>query len=67
MRFIRVLCLLLLVVPALLAQIKPAVGIRQNTPNVHAFTNAKIVVAPGNTIDKGTVVIRDGVITAVGA
>jgi imidazolonepropionase-like amidohydrolase len=48
------------------AQIKPPVGIRQNTPSVHALVNAKIVVAPGTVIEKGTLVIRDGVITAVG-
>jgi imidazolonepropionase-like amidohydrolase len=50
----------------LTAQIKPAVGIRQNTPSVHAFTNARIVISPGKIVDKGTLVIRDGIITAVG-
>ena len=52
--------------PAMRAQTRPPVGIRQNTPAVHAFTNARIVVAPGHTIAKGTLVIRDGVIEAVG-
>ncbi len=47
-------------------QIKPPVGIRQNTPDVHAFTNARIVVAPGIIIEKGTLVVRDGIIVAVG-
>ena len=60
--------ILSLLVPLFLAaQIKPAVGIRPNTPNVHAFTNARIVIAPGKVIEKGSVVIRDGVIIAVGA
>ncbi|MFQ5528461.1 MAG: amidohydrolase family protein [Thermoanaerobaculia bacterium] len=36
-------------------------------PDVHALTEVKIVVGPGQTIEKGTVVIRDGVIEAVGA
>ncbi len=36
-------------------------------PAVHALTDVRIVVAPGQTIEKGTVVIRDGVIVAVGA
>lgn len=45
----------------------PPEGLRQNTPKVHAFTNAKIVVAPGVTIEKGTMVIRDGVIEAIGS
>lgn len=34
---------------------------------VHALTGARIVVAPGEVIESGTVVIRDGVIEAVGA
>ncbi len=45
----------------------PAEGIRKNTPAVHALTNARIVQAPGKVIEKGTLVIRDGVIQAVGA
>jgi len=45
----------------------PAVGIRDKTPRVHALTNARIVMAPGRVIESGTVVIRDGIIDAVGA
>lgn len=41
-------------------------GLRHNTPRLHALTNATLVTAPGNTIEKGTIVIRDGLITAVG-
>jgi imidazolonepropionase-like amidohydrolase len=47
-------------------QIAPPVGIRHNTPSVHAFTNARIVTAPGTVIEKGTMIVRDGVITAIG-
>jgi imidazolonepropionase-like amidohydrolase len=36
-------------------------------PRVHALTDVKIVVAPGQVIERGTIVIRDGVIEAVGA
>lgn len=36
-------------------------------PRVHALENARIVVAPGQVIENGTVVIRDGVIEAAGA
>jgi len=36
-------------------------------PRVHALTGVRIVVAPGEVIESGTVVIRDGVLTAVGA
>jgi imidazolonepropionase-like amidohydrolase len=37
------------------------------TPRVHAIVHARIVPAPGQLIPSGTIVIRDGVITAVGA
>ncbi|NNF07965.1 MAG: amidohydrolase family protein [Candidatus Eisenbacteria bacterium] len=37
------------------------------TPNVHALTNVRIVTSPGRTIEQGTVVVRDGLIEAVGA
>ncbi len=49
------------------AQTSPAVGLRDNTPAVHALANGRIVVGPGNIIENGTVVIRDGVIEAVGS
>src|SRR5260221_9327523 len=37
------------------------------TPRVHAIVGARIVTEPGHVIPRGTIVIRDGVITAVGA
>ncbi len=42
-------------------------GIRQNTPSVHALKNITIVQSPGKRIEKGTIVIRDGIIQSVGA
>ncbi len=36
-------------------------------PSVHALSNVRIVVAPGQVVENGTVVIRDGVIEAAGA
>src|SRR3954453_1596993 len=45
----------------------PVVGLAQNTPAVFALTNLRIVPEPGKTIEKGTIVIRDGVIEAAGA
>ena len=48
-------------------QTKPIEGIRENTPKVHALMNARIVQASGRVIEKGTVVLRDGTIEAVGA
>src|SRR5438046_134313 len=36
-------------------------------PGTYAITNARIVPVSGPAIDRGTIVIRDGLITAVGA
>lgn len=49
------------------SQTTPPEGIRKNTPAVHALTNARIVQAPGKVITNGTLVIRDGIIQAVGS
>src|SRR3954466_15490085 len=65
---ISVSCALL--VATLLAQppsTVPPNGLRDNTPACHALVGARIVVAPGKTIEKGTLVVRDGKIVAVGA
>src|SRR5262245_39192042 len=45
----------------------PVIGIKENTPAVFALVNVRIVPEPGKSIDKGTIVIRDGVIEAAGA
>lgn len=45
----------------------PKQGIRENDPRVHALINAHIVAAAGKNIDKGTVLIRDGLILQAGA
>jgi len=44
----------------------PKQGIRENDPRIHALTNARIFAAPGKVIEKGTIVIRDGLIVEVG-
>lgn len=44
----------------------PEQGIRTNDPRLHALTNARIVTAPGKTIEKGTILVRDGLIVDVG-
>jgi imidazolonepropionase-like amidohydrolase len=36
-------------------------------PKVHALTGARVVVAPGRVLPKATVVVRDGILAAVGA
>ncbi len=48
------------------SQTSPTDGMRVNTPAVHAFTNATIVTSPGQSISNGTLVIRNGVVEAVG-
>jgi len=48
------------------AQTAPPVALRENTPSIFAFTNAKIVVSPGKVITKGALIVRDGTIEAVG-
>jgi imidazolonepropionase-like amidohydrolase len=45
----------------------PFAGLRENTPTVHALVGARIVTAPGAVIEQGTIVLREGVITHVGA
>lgn len=50
-----------------LAALALAAPVLAATPRVHAIVDARIVVAPGQVIPRGTVVMRDGLITAVGA
>ena len=45
----------------------PAEGIRKNDPAVHALKNLTIIPSPGTVIRNGTIIIRDGIIRAVGA
>ena len=45
----------------------PIEGLRDASPRVHAITGARIVTSPGAVIEHGTVILRDGVVAAVGA
>lgn len=45
----------------------PANGPPPSVPRIHALANARIIVGPGEVIEKGTIVVRDGVIEYVGA
>jgi len=70
--FKQILTLVLgfLMLPAILysqAQTSPTDGMKENTPGVHALTNATIVTSPGNVLNGATLIIRDGVIEAVGS
>ncbi|HMV26974.1 MAG TPA: amidohydrolase family protein, partial [bacterium] len=44
----------------------PVEGLHDKTPSIHAFVGATIIPGPGQKIDNGTIVIRDGVIEAIG-
>ena len=59
-----VLCL---AAPPAVAQQEPANGPPPHVPRIHALINARIMIAPGEVLEKGTIVIRDGVIEYVGA
>jgi imidazolonepropionase-like amidohydrolase len=64
----RYALLFLALVPMLWSQsTRQTEGIRSNTPAVHALKNLTIVAAPGKKIEKGTIVIRDGVIQSAGS
>ena len=67
--FTRVLALActLASVRAGLAQDAPPTTIRQSELRQDALTNLEIVVRPGEVIESGTILLKDGVITAVGA
>ena len=49
-----------------LGQTAPTLGMDENPPSVHAFTNATIIVAPGDVLENATLVIRNGTVEAVG-
>jgi imidazolonepropionase-like amidohydrolase len=45
---------------------EPVEGIRENSPRVHALTNARVFVSPGVLLETATIVVRDGLIESVG-
>lgn len=68
-RFISGSVIGLLAVATSRAQVStaPIEGLRDASPRVHALTGARIVTSPGHVLEHGTIVLRDGVIAAVGA
>ncbi|MEA1996081.1 MAG: amidohydrolase family protein, partial [Gemmatimonadota bacterium] len=44
----------------------PVTGLHKNTPRVVALENADIVTGPGKILEKATLIVRDGLIDAVG-
>jgi len=66
----RTLIVLLLLVTAIIFAVthRSSVEAQRHTgTDTYAISNAKIVTVSGPTIDRGTVVVRDGLIAAVGA
>lgn len=61
------LVLTLLAVPSFAIEGPAFDGKTHHGPGAHALTNVRIVQAPGRVIDNGTLVVRDGIIVAVGA
>lgn len=49
------------------ALVAPPLSAQRNAPSTYAITNAKLVPVTGPVIAKGTIVIRDGLIAAIGA
>ena len=64
-----VMSVLFLVATPAMAQISTdrIEGLRDNTPRAHVLTGARLVITPGQMIENGTLVIRDGIIVAAGA
>jgi imidazolonepropionase-like amidohydrolase len=49
------------------SRIEPVAGLRENASGFHALAGARVVTAPGQVLENATIVIRNGLITAVGA
>ena len=45
---------------------EPVEGLHENSPRVHALTNARVHIRPGVELDSATIVLRDGLVEAVG-
>jgi len=48
------------------AQVAPINGMRPSDPARYALVGAKIIVAPGKTLEKATLLIKDGVVESIG-
>ncbi len=46
---------------------EPVTGLRANSSGFHALVGARVITAPGQVLNNATIVIRDGLITAVGS
>ncbi len=46
---------------------EPVAGLRDNSTGYHALVGARVVTAPGQVLTNATIVVRNGLVTAVGA
>jgi hypothetical protein len=46
---------------------QPIAGLRDNSTGYHALVGARVVTGPGQVLTNATIVVRNGLITAVGA
>ena len=46
---------------------QPVTGLRDNSTGYHALVGARVVTGPGQVLTNATIVVRNGLITAVGA
>ena len=46
---------------------EPITGLRENSTGFHALVGARVITAPGQVLTNATIVVRNGLITAVGA
>ncbi len=65
-RLILSFCLVCAVVTANADETTPAYGVRSKDPSITAFTNATIQISPNQVFEKGTLVIRNGLVESVG-
>lgn len=49
------------------ARTEPVSGLRDNSTGYHALVGARVVTAPGEVLTNATIVVRNGLVTAVGA
>lgn len=66
-RRLRAFCALVVVCCALAAPFQTATRAQRNAIETYAITNARIFPVSGPVIERGTIVIRNGLIAAVGA
>lgn len=63
-----VLCAIILSCASVYSQERPGtvpvIGLHHNTPNVFAIKEVRLVLSPGQVVEQGTLVVRDGLIIA---